>query len=122
MSQSLEDGILVDVTNSGNEVSGNSAFENGDDGIDVKVAASTITGNSVFRNTDWGIEAAAGVTDGGGNRGWSNGEPAQCLNVVCGPGPPASLSLSPQSATNTVGDQHCVTATVADPDGARRLE
>jgi hypothetical protein len=37
--------------------------------------------------------------------------------VVCGPGPPASLSLSPESATNTVGDEHCVTATVSDPDG-----
>jgi hypothetical protein len=37
--------------------------------------------------------------------------------VVCGPGPPATLVLSPGSATNTVGDEHCVTATVTDPDG-----
>ncbi len=29
-------------------------------------------------------------------------------------GPPATLVLTPPTATNTVGDQHCVTATVAD--------
>jgi hypothetical protein len=34
-----------------------------------------------------------------------------------GPGPPATLALSPDSATNTVGAQHCVTATVKDTSG-----
>jgi hypothetical protein len=33
-------------------------------------------------------------------------------------GPPASLDLQPPSATNTVGDEHCVTATVTDAAGA----
>jgi hypothetical protein len=32
-------------------------------------------------------------------------------------GPPATLTLSPKSATNTVGDTHCVTATVKDVGG-----
>jgi hypothetical protein len=31
-----------------------------------------------------------------------------------GPGPPATLALAPKTATNVVGTQHCVTATVQD--------
>jgi hypothetical protein len=34
-----------------------------------------------------------------------------------GPGPPATLDLSPATATNTAGDQHCVTAHVEDASG-----
>jgi hypothetical protein len=33
--------------------------------------------------TDLGIEAVAGVLDGGGNRALGNGNPLQCLKVVC---------------------------------------
>jgi hypothetical protein len=33
-------------------------------------------------------------------------------------GPPASLDLQPPDATNAVGDEHCVTATVSDAAGA----
>ena len=33
------------------------------------------------------------------------------------PGPPATLALSPKTAQNTVGTQHCVTAAVSDADG-----
>jgi hypothetical protein len=33
-------------------------------------------------------------------------------------GPPANLDLQPPSATNTVGEEHCVTATVSDAAGA----
>jgi hypothetical protein len=100
-----------------NVIADNSIGNSGDDGIDIDVATNTLTANSVHHNADWGIEAVAGTIDGGANRAWSNGQPAQCLNVVCGPGPPASLSLSPEDATNTVGDEHCVTGTVTDPDG-----
>jgi hypothetical protein len=32
-------------------------------------------------------------------------------------GPPATLTLAPAAATNTVGQQHCVTATVTDASG-----
>jgi len=35
----------------------------------------------------------------------------------CSPGPPATLTLSPAAATNPVGMQHCVTATVKDAAG-----
>jgi hypothetical protein len=34
-----------------------------------------------------------------------------------GPGPPASLTLAPKTATNPVDSQHCVTATVKDASG-----
>ena len=112
------DGVFLSATRSEqNVIADNSIGNSGDDGIDLDVANNTVTANSAFGNADWGIEAIAGTIDGGANRAWSNGQPAQCLNVVCGPGPPASLSLSPESATNTVGDEHCVTATVTDPDG-----
>ncbi|HET7473176.1 MAG TPA: post-COAP-1 domain-containing protein [Candidatus Limnocylindrales bacterium] len=37
--------------------------------------------------------------------------------VTVTPGDPASLDLQPASATNTVDDQHCVTATVVDAFG-----
>jgi protocatechuate 3,4-dioxygenase beta subunit len=35
-----------------------------------------------------------------------------------GPGPPATLTLTPETATNQVGVEHCVTAHVTDADGA----
>jgi Bacterial Ig-like domain (group 1)/Bacterial Ig-like domain (group 3)/Calx-beta domain len=35
-------------------------------------------------------------------------------NVTVRPGPPADVALSPAEATNTAGDEHCVTATVED--------
>jgi hypothetical protein len=39
------------------------------------------------------------------------------LTTVAGPGPPATLTLAPKSARNTVGTRHCVTATVRDAFG-----
>jgi parallel beta-helix repeat protein len=119
VSESDENGILITPNSDGNEVRDNTASGNGLDGINVQAVSATITSNSAFQNGAWGIEAASPASDGGGNRAWSNGEPAQCRNVVCGPGPPATLALSPESATNMVGDRHCVTAVVADPDGRR---
>jgi hypothetical protein len=35
-------------------------------------------------------------------------------NVTVRPGPPADIALAPPEATNTAGDEHCVTATVED--------
>lgn len=43
---------------------------------------STITGNTANYNAGYGIEAYA-VTDGGSNVARGNGNPAQCLGVVC---------------------------------------
>jgi hypothetical protein len=41
----------------------------------------------------------------------------QTVNVTVTPGPPATLTLAPKTATNTVDAQHCVTATVKDAFG-----
>lgn len=41
----------------------------------------------------------------------------QTVNVTVVPGPPATLTLAPKTATNTVDAQHCVTATVKDQFG-----
>ena len=65
------------------ELTENRASRNGDDGIDVENSDATLTGNTADRNSDLGIEAVPGVTDGGGNRAFGNGNPLQCLNVAC---------------------------------------
>ena len=50
-----------------------------------------MTSNLAHDNGDWGIVAVPTVADGGGNRAWSNGQAAQCLNVSCTPFPPSEL-------------------------------
>jgi parallel beta-helix repeat protein len=77
------DGILVDETAPGSLVERNVASDAGDDGIDVEASATTLARNTAKRNGDFGIEAVPGVIDGGGNRAFGNGNPAQCLNVAC---------------------------------------
>ena len=41
----------------------------------------------------------------------------ETINVTVVPGEAARLTLSPKTASNTVGDKHCVTATVTDTFG-----
>jgi large repetitive protein len=53
------------------------------DGIRVQSSSATLKGNTANDNLDFGIEAVAGVRDGGGNQAFGNGNPLQCLNVVC---------------------------------------
>jgi hypothetical protein len=43
----------------------------------------TIRKNTANRNGDLGIEAYDGAIDGGDNKAHGNGNPLQCLNVVC---------------------------------------
>ncbi len=54
-----------------------------DDGIHIDAPATTVTDNTSDRNADLGIQAVPGVTDGGGNRARSNGNPLQCTIVDC---------------------------------------
>lgn len=65
----------------------NRTERNGDDGIDVDMgefgSPITVGGNRAFFNVDLGIEADPGTIDGGGNRARRNGNPAQCVGVVC---------------------------------------
>jgi parallel beta-helix repeat protein len=60
----------------------NVVSRNGDDGIDVHDSHTKVVRNVAYSNGDYGIESVPGA-DGGGNRAWDNGNPAQCLNVVC---------------------------------------
>jgi parallel beta-helix repeat protein len=62
----------------------NVAKGSGDDGFDIESDSTTLTRNRAVDNGDLGIEAVLGVNDGGGNRAHGNGNPFQCVNVVCG--------------------------------------
>src|SRR5918997_1450261 len=46
-----------------------------------------------------------------------SGEPTAMVSKTYVAGPPATVTLEPAAATNTVGQQHCVTATVQDEFG-----
>jgi len=77
------DGIFVASGSRSNLVRANLAILNSDDGIDVEDPTTTITTNTANQNDDLGIEAVAGVIDGGRNRAADNGNPAQCVQVIC---------------------------------------
>jgi parallel beta-helix repeat protein len=77
-------GLAVESVPTGTLVSGNVAMRSGGNGIDVRSPATTVTGNTAVLNTGYGIFAVPGVTDGGGNRAYGNGQPAQCTpNIRC---------------------------------------
>jgi parallel beta-helix repeat protein len=75
-------GVAADDVH-GTLIVGNRANGNGGDGVQVLNATTTVTRNTANQNGDFGIEAVPGVIDGGGNRAFGNGNPLQCLNVVC---------------------------------------
>jgi large repetitive protein len=79
----FSDGILVNADATATLLKGNTANENGDDGIRVDAAGTTLTRNTANFNQELGIEAVPGVIDGGGNRARGNGNPLQCTNVTC---------------------------------------
>ena len=61
----------------------NTAYRNAFDGINVDAPGTWIGSNTANTNGDLGIEAVAGVVDLGGNKASENGNPLQCVNVVC---------------------------------------
>ena len=80
----IHDGIDVD----GHDVvvRENRSRRNGDDGIGVSRLAGNVTigANTLTRNFDLGVQPVAGTfVDGGGNRALLNGDPRQCVRVVC---------------------------------------
>lgn len=77
------DGIAVESAATGTLVQGNAVTGANDDGIDVDAPGTIIRTNTARNNGDLGIEAVVGAIDGGGNRASGNGNPLQCLNVVC---------------------------------------
>jgi hypothetical protein len=77
------DGFRVEAGAGGTVLAFNHASRAADDGIDVEAPGTFLSGNTANRNADLGIEAVPGVIDLGGNRASGNGNPLQCLNVVC---------------------------------------
>jgi parallel beta-helix repeat protein len=77
-----EDGVHVEQTRD-TLLKRNHAFGAKDDGLDANDATTKLARNEARRNGDLGIEAVRGVIDGGGNRASDNGDPRQCVNVVC---------------------------------------
>ena len=53
------------------------------DGIHVEDSGTLIANNTANDNADYGIQAVPGVIDGGGNTASGNGNPLQCIGVVC---------------------------------------
>ena len=89
------DGIFVDAGTSTVTLADNLVARN-NTGITVRTAATTITSNVATDNQALGIDAIAGVTDGGGNVAYANGDPRQCVGVVCA-GRPLPDPLTPPS-------------------------
>ena len=84
----------------GNVIEGNTANGNLGDGISVSSGGHVVTGNAAFNNAAYGISAGEFVVDGGGNTASGNGEPEQCVGVVCTPGPGAP-PVAPTSPLRT---------------------
>jgi parallel beta-helix repeat protein len=82
------DGISVgtetDNPVTGTRIESNRVSRAGADGIDVRRPESVLRANVANRNGDLGIFAVPGVTDGGANQAAGNGNPTQCVGVVCG--------------------------------------
>jgi parallel beta-helix repeat protein len=77
------DGIHTFTGSTGNLLLRNLSNKNGADGIDVADSGNTLTKNHADKNVNLGIFAAPGTVDGGGNKAHHNGNPLQCVGVVC---------------------------------------
>jgi parallel beta-helix repeat protein len=76
-------GISVDPGPKGTVIRRNHVFGSGRDGINILSSRTTLAHNEARHNKGLGIKAVEGVIDGGGNRASGNGDPRQCVNVIC---------------------------------------
>lgn len=70
-----------------------------------------------YTGTAAGDDTISAFADTDGNGTQDAGEPGDTAAKTWTAGPPATLSLSPETATNPVDSEHCVTATVEDAFG-----
>jgi hypothetical protein len=77
------DGLRVESAATDTVVAYNTAGHADDDGVDVEASSTSLIRNTANHNADLGIEAVPGVIDLGGNRAAGNGNPLQCLNLLC---------------------------------------
>jgi CSLREA domain-containing protein len=93
-------------------IEGNTANENGSDGLTIASGGHTVRNNIAHNNAGFGINAGenavpgeppdpAANIDGGGNVASGNAEPEQCIGVVCAAGaaPPVSTPDTTAPAT-----------------------
>ena len=66
-----------------NRIEGNHVTRSGGHGIDAESVDTALGLNIADHNGGLGIKAVLGVTDLGGNWAFGNGDPLQCVNVVC---------------------------------------
>lgn len=120
----VTDGFLTKLDPSGSRVLG-STFIGGDDEERVRGLAIDAAGAAyvVGETRSGNFPTSAGSYDR--TLAVPNPPPTVCCvidsfaaKILIRPGPPAALSLTPASAANPIGTDHCVTATVADAYGA----
>jgi protocatechuate 3,4-dioxygenase beta subunit len=70
-----------------------------------------------YTGTTAGVDTIRATADANGNNQPDSGEPTGTATKTYTAAQPATLTLEPKADTNTVGDQHCVTATVRDQFG-----
>ncbi|HEY0640073.1 MAG TPA: DNRLRE domain-containing protein [Pseudonocardiaceae bacterium] len=88
----------------GNVIENNDTHNNLSDGIELSRGGHTVRDNRAHGNAAFGIQAADATVDGGGNAADGNGEPEQCVNVLCvigGSGPPPRGDLVNPDTTIT---------------------
>ncbi len=85
----------------GNIIEGNQANYNLGDGIAVSSGGHEVTTNTAYNNAAFGIIAGDFVGDGGGNTASGNGEPLQCVGVVCTTGAGAPPNIADVIAPDT---------------------
>src|SRR5207249_6472953 len=70
-----------------------------------------------YTGTAAGTDMISAFADTNRNGTQDGGEPGDTAAKTWNPGPPATLTLAPTAATNTVGATHCVTGTAKDTFG-----
>jgi parallel beta-helix repeat protein len=76
-------GLRVLAGSTGNYLRGNVATAN-DVGITIQEPTNVLQSNVANNNVGLGIDAVPGTVDDGGNTAAGNGDPRQCVGVVCG--------------------------------------
>jgi hypothetical protein len=79
-------------------------------------ATTDVAGHASFTytGTTAGLDLINAFADSNDNGTQDAGEPSDAATKTWKPGPPATVTLFPPAAVNTLGTQHCVTATVRD--------
>jgi hypothetical protein len=78
-------GILIGKRIRDADVRANGVLHNEKDGIRVESPGTRVGYNYAIRNGDLGINAVPGVVDARRNVAHDNGDPRQCVNVLCSP-------------------------------------